>query len=125
MQKSYKVLIVEDEDSIRNSYALFLKEQGFEVETANNGEEALEKAKTFEYDVMLLDIMLPKVDGLDVLKQVKSNLNTKDRKVILLTALGRDSVIKEGFELGADSYLMKEQENPGSVKDKILKTLEG
>lgn len=122
-EKKYKVLIVEDEEALRNVYTEYLRSEGFDVVEATNGEEAFEKIEQFDFDIMLLDIMLPKVDGLEVLKKVKSNIKLKDKKVLLLTALGRDSVIKEGFELGADGYLIKDQEDPETVKKNILKVL--
>lgn len=122
--KKYKLLIAEDEISILEPYAEYFKMEGFEVETATDGAMALEKAKSFDFDLMLLDIMMPKMDGLEVLKAMKADPKLKDKKVYLLTALGRDSVIKEGFELGADGYLIKDQENPETVKKNVLKALE-
>ena len=122
-KKGYKILIVEDEDSIRDVYKEYLTGEGFIVEMSSDGEDALEKIKTFDFDAMLLDIMLPKTDGLEVLKRIKSDIHYKDKVVLLLTALGRDSVIKEGFELGADGYLIKDQENPDDVKKNILNAL--
>lgn len=123
--KKYKLLIAEDEISILEPYAEYFRMQGFEVETATDGAMALEKAKSFDFDLMLLDIMMPKMDGLEVLKAMKADPNLKEKKVYLLTALGRDSVIKEGFELGADGYLIKDQENPETVEKNVLKALEG
>lgn len=120
---NYKVLIIEDEEAIRAPYAMYLRDRGFTVEEAKDGKEGLEKANSFDYDIMLLDIMLPLVDGLEVLKTVKTSPKLKDKKVLLLTALQRDSVIKEGFELGADGYFMKSQEDPESVEKIILKQL--
>jgi len=122
--KKYKLLIAEDEISILEPYAEYFKMEGFEVETATDGAMALEKAKSFDFDLMLLDIMMPKMDGLEVLKAMKADPKLKDKKVYLLTALGRDSVIKEGFELGAGGYLIKDQENPETVKKNVLKALE-
>ncbi len=126
MSKDYshiKVLIVEDEESLRVSYATYLREEGFVVQEASDGQEALEKVQKFDYTIMLLDIMLPKIDGLEVLKRVKSNPNLKNRPILLLTNLSRDSVIKEGFDLGAEGYLIKNSETPETIKENILKTL--
>ena len=120
-----RILLVEDEESIRLVYAEYLRMEGFEVEEASDGEQALTKAKGFEFDIMLLDIMLPKVDGLDVLKTVKKDDRLKDKPVIMLTALGRDSIIKKGFELGANGYLIKDEATPEGVKLEILKVLKG
>jgi len=118
-----KVLIVEDEDSIRKIYAEYLRNEGFEVQEAQDGEEAVKMVDEFDYDIMLLDIMLPKVDGLEVLKKVKGDPKLKSKKVYMLTVLGRDSFIKEGFESGADGYLIKDQETPETIKQNILKAL--
>jgi DNA-binding response OmpR family regulator len=125
MKKAYKLLLAEDETAILEPYAEYFRSRGFEVETATDGAMALEKAKAFDFDLMLLDIMMPKMDGLEVLKAMKADSSLKNKKVYLLTALGRDSVIKEGFELGADGYLIKDSENPETVEKNILKALEG
>jgi len=119
--KTIKVLVVEDEQSIRSVYVEYLKMEGFEVAEAKDGEDALVKAKDFDFDVILLDIMLPKIDGLEVLKAIKKVEKLKDKPVILLTALGRDSLITKGFELGADGYLIKDQATPELVKKEIMK----
>jgi len=126
MSKDYshiKVLIVEDEESLRVSYSTYLREEGFTVQEASDGQEALEKIKNFDYDIMLLDIMLPKIDGLEVLKRIKSDPHLKNKPVLLLTNLSRDSVIKESFDLGAEGYLIKNAENPETIKENILKAL--
>ena len=124
MEQKYKILLVEDEDILRDRYTEYLNSQGFEVRAAADGKEAVELTKTFDYHLMLLDIRLPKIDGLEVLKFVKSDPSLAREKVILLTVLGRDSIIKEGFELGADAYLIKDQETPETIKENILKLLE-
>lgn len=118
-----KILIVEDELPILEPYRDYLTAKGYEVETAKDGKEGLEKAQTFDYDLMLLDIMMPVMDGLEVLKRVKANAKLSNKKIILLTALGRESVIKEGFGLGADGYLLKDQETPDTIEKNIAKIL--
>lgn len=123
MDTKIKVLIVEDEIAILNPYKDYLTMKGFDVQSATDGEQGIEMCSTFMPHIVLLDIMLPKVDGLEVLKQIKADAKLKDVKIILLTALGRDSVIKKGFDLGADAYLIKDQENQETVEQAILKTL--
>lgn len=123
MDTKIKVLIVEDEIAILNPYKDYLTMKGFDVQSATDGEQGIEMCSTFMPHIVLLDIMLPKVDGLEVLKQIKADAKLKDVKIILLTALGRDSVIKKGFDLGADAYLIKDQENQETVEKAILKTL--
>jgi DNA-binding response OmpR family regulator len=122
-KKLIKILLAEDELSLLEPYAEYFRMQGYKVKTATNGEDALKIAKEFDYDIFLLDIMMPKMDGLEVLKQIKADPKLKDKKVLLLTALGRDSVIKEGFELGADGYLIKDSETPDTVEQNVRKTL--
>ncbi|MCX6783584.1 MAG: response regulator [candidate division WWE3 bacterium] len=109
------VLLVEDEGDIREVYAEILRDGGYTVVEAVDGEEALLKSSLVNWDIMLLDIMLPKVDGLEVLKRIRSDAKDSHKPVILLTNLGRESIIKEGFELGANGYLIKSELTPDQV----------
>ncbi len=102
MQK--KILIVEDDDRIREVARDFLKMNGFFVDVAVDGEEAIAKVYDGKYDLVLLDLMLPKVDGWEVCKEIKSQL---DIPVIMATAKSQESDEIMGFELGADDYLKK------------------
>lgn len=114
-----KVLIIEDDQFLRELYAELLESEGLEVGTAVDGVEGLQKAKSGKYDLTLLDIMLPKKDGLSILKE----LNEKQRKnlgqVVMLTNLGQDAVIKQGFELGAAGYLIKSALTPDQVLHEV------
>lgn len=118
-----KILLVEDKESLRMVYSEYLRMEGFEITEAKDGEEAIKIATAGDFDLMLLDIMLPKVDGLDVLKNLRANPKTKHLKIYLLTVLGRDAVIQQGFELGADGYLIKDKVTPAMIKDEILSAL--
>ncbi|MDP2670992.1 MAG: response regulator [bacterium] len=118
-----KVLVVDDEDSIREIYRRELQTHGFEVVVAADGEEGLLKAGEAIPDIILLDIMLPKMSGIDVLKALKENQLTKNVPVLLLTNLGEETIIKEGFELGADGYLLKVSYTPAQVVDEVTKFL--
>ena len=125
MQKRYKILLVEDEESLRIIYSDYLTQEGFEVIEASDGQIALEKAYSIDdIDLVLLDVMLPKIDGLEVLNQLKINPKTKHLKIYLMTVLGRDSTVKKAFELGADGYLVKDTLNPEQIKQEILSVLE-
>lgn len=125
MQKKYKILLVEDEESLRIIYSDYLTQEGFEVIEASDGQIALEKAYSIDdVDLVLLDVMLPKIDGLEVLSQLRINPKTKHLKVYLMTVLGRDSTVKKAFELGADGYLVKDTLNPEQIKQEILSVLE-
>lgn len=119
-----KVLIIEDDQSLREVYAEVLRDDGFDVDEAINGVDGLKKAQEKSYDLVLLDIMLPKIDGLELLKELRDSPETKGLKIVLLTNLGRESIIKEGFKLGADGYLIKSEHDPGQILEEVKKFLE-
>ncbi len=102
-----KVLIVDDEPNILMSLEFLMKKKGYEVFIARDGKEALEIVEKVVPDVMILDIMMPEVDGYEVCQQIKSNDNTRHIRVIFLSAKTKDEEIKKGYELGADLYLTK------------------
>lgn len=109
------VLVVEDEPHIVDSLSFLMKKAGFEVFIARDGDAALRMVKSRPPDLMLLDIMLPRKDGFEVLKSVRSNDAWKEIRVILLTAKGRDVDRLKGMELGADDFVTK----PFSTKDVV------
>ena len=106
MQKG-KILVVDDEVYILHILDFSLGAEGFEVITANNGELAVGKAKEEKPDLIVLDIMMPVLDGYETLKKLKADAQTKDIPVILLTAKGRDVDKRMGFEVGATDYIVK------------------
>ena len=111
-----KILVVEDDQFLRELYNQLLTEEGYEVDLAADGEEGLTKISKGGYDLVLLDIMLPKMDGLEILRRYKKQPSEKPNgSVVLLTNLGQDSIIKEGFNLGASGYLIKSSMNPDQV----------
>lgn len=118
------ILIVEDDLFIRELYERQLSLAGYTVSSAADGPEGLEKMNQKVPNLLLLDIMLPKMNGLDVLKAIKAQDTTKEVPVILLTNLGQDSVIKEGFNLGADGYLIKSAYTPDQIIDEVKKFLD-
>lgn len=118
-----KVLVVDDEASIREIYKKEFVDNGFDVILAADGEEGLLKAGEKTPQLILLDIMLPKMSGIDVLKSLKKNPLTKDTPVLLLTNLGEETIIKEGFTLGADGYLLKVSYTPAQVVEECRKFL--
>ncbi len=118
-----KILIIEDDFFVRDLYDRELTREGFEIETTVDGPEGLLKAVEDKYDLILLDIMLPKMSGLDVLKTLKEKDETKDIPVVLLTNLGQDSVIREGFSLGAAGYLIKAAYTPSQIIEEVKKFL--
>ena len=118
-----KILVVEDDFFIRDLYEKQLQLSGFLVVGASDGEQGVEKTKQEKPDLVLLDIMLPKMNGLDVLKNIKSNPEIKETRIILLTNLGQESVIKEGFALGAEGYLVKSAYTPSQVVEEVRNLL--
>ena len=121
MENIKKILIIDDEESIRQIYHKVFSDQGFSAETAVDGQEGLLKAAEWKPDIILLDIMLPKMSGLDVLKSLKNNNLTKSIPVLLLTNIGDESVIKDGFKYGASGYFLKVSYSPYQVVEECKK----
>jgi DNA-binding response OmpR family regulator len=121
MESQKKVLIIEDEEDIRAVYTEVLEVAGYKVLEAPNGEVGLELALAGDWDLMLLDIVIPKIDGVTLLKKLNATDSIRNKPIILLTNLGSDHLITECFELGASGYLIKAEITP----DKILNELEG
>lgn len=118
MPEKPKVLIVEDEPMLAEMYATKFTMEGFEVVTAHDGASGLKAAKEGPPAVILLDIIMPKLDGFAVLKQLKQDAALKTIPVILLTNLGQEDDIKRGKELGADDYYVKADHSPQEVVEK-------
>lgn len=110
-----KILIVDDEPNIVISLEFLMEQSGYEVAIARNGEEALEKITSFEPDLVLLDIMLPLLNGFEVCQRIRENPQWNRTKVIMLSAKGREIDVSKGIALGADAYVTK----PFSTKDLI------
>src|SRR3989338_6418563 len=103
-----KILIVEDDQFLREFYQELLTDEGYVVDAASEGETALRKILSNEYKLILLDIMLPKKDGLQILRDLKvTPPKSSGVSIVVLTNLGQDAVIKECFDLGAQGYLIK------------------
>ena len=110
-----RILVVEDDLFLRELYSDILKGEGYTVETAIDGEEALTKIKAGGYDLVLLDIIMPKIDGLEVMRRIKKEPPQAPNKAVLfLTNLDKDEEIKAALQLG-NGYLIKSQINPGSL----------
>ncbi len=115
-----RVLIADDEPNIVASLEFLMEQAGFEVRVAANGEQALELAASFRPDLVLLDIMLPKKSGYEVCQRLKSDPATRDMKVVMVSAKGRDVEVAKGVELGADAYVVK----PFSTRELVAKVRE-
>lgn len=124
MDKLKRVLIVEDDQFLREFYQELLEGEGYQVDVASDGEAASLKIYEGGYDLVMLDIMLPKKDGLQVLKDNQINTPKHPNKtIVMLTNLGQDSIMKTSFELGASGYLVKSSLNPDQVLQEIHKYL--
>ena len=102
-----KILAVDDERHIVRLVEVNLQRAGYEVVTAYDGKEALEKVKSETPDLVVLDVMMPYMDGFEVLQNLKKNPNTRDIPVIMLTAKAQDADVFRGWQSGVDCYLMK------------------
>lgn len=118
-----KILLVEDDALISEMYLNKLNAAGFEVIIAKDGDEAIAKSKEIKPDLMLLDVVLPKKDGFEVLKEIKNAPETKDIKVVFLTNLGEGEDIKKGMESQANAYLIKAHSTPSEIVEKIKNIL--
>lgn len=118
----HKVLIVDDEPNIVLPLQFLMEQNNYQVNVASSGEEAIEKIMQFEPDLILLDIMLPGIDGYEVCEIVRLNPKYKQIKIIFLTAKGRDVDVAKGLVLGADEYIIKPFANV-EVVTKVKKLL--
>ena len=107
MKSKGHILLVEDEEDILELVTYNLGKEGYQVESVTSGEEALRRIKASPPDLVLLDLMLPGVDGLEVCKTIKNNPDTKGLSIIMLTARSEEADIVTGLELGADDYITK------------------
>ncbi|MEK6777585.1 MAG: response regulator [bacterium] len=122
MQKN-KILLVEDSETILNIYKTKLVTAKYDVVTAKNGMEAIKASSEHEFDLVLLDLMMPIVDGFKVLQVVKSNPKTAKIPIIVLSAKGQHEEIEKAMKLGAEDYLVKSMTKPNDVLDKINQIL--
>jgi DNA-binding response OmpR family regulator len=118
-----KILIIEDDRYISKMYQLKLSLEGYDVQVAENGKQGVDKVKEMMPDIILLDILMPELDGFEVLKIVKGDDATKDIPVLIMSNLGQEDHIEKGMQMGAIGYIVKSQFTPSKVVDKIKETL--
>ncbi|WP_407268737.1 response regulator transcription factor [Radiobacillus sp. PE A8.2] len=114
MEAKTRILVVDDEDRIRRLIRMYLEREDYQVDEAENGDEALELAFTNDYALILLDIMMPGKDGIEVCKEIRDK---QDTPVIMLTAKGEEAHRVQGFEVGTDDYIVK----PFSPREVVLR----
>lgn len=120
---SKKILFIEDESALQKTLGDVLEQDGYEVISATDGEVGLNMAKAEIPDLILLDLILPKMHGFDVLKAIKENTDTRDVPIIVLTNLESMGDIEKALELGATTYLVKANYTLEEVLNKIKKAL--
>lgn len=111
---NYKILVIDDEDRIRRLLKMYLERENYQIEEADNGSDALEMALSAEYDLILLDLMMPGLDGIEVCRQLRLK---KATPIIMLTAKGEEVNRVQGFEVGTDDYIVK----PFSPREVVLR----
>ncbi len=114
-----KILFVDDDNFLRKVYEAELKDRNFEVILASDGEEGLEKAQLEDPDLIILDMIMPKKSGFEVLTELQRNPKTRNIPVIILSNLGQEDDKKRGIDLGAVDYLIKDNISLGILVDKI------
>lgn len=118
-----KILLVEDDDALASVYQTRLEAEGFNIRRVPNGEDALAAALEYKPHLILLDVMMPKVSGFDVLDILRNTPETTDVKVIMLTALSQDSDKERAESLGVNDYLVKSQVVIADVVERIKELL--
>jgi len=118
-----KILLVEDDPFLIDIYTSKLEKEGFSVRISESGEDCFKKINQEKPDLILLDIILPKIDGWEVLKKIKSDEKLKNIKIIILSNLYQKEDIEKGLSLGADKYLIKANYDPKEVIEEIKKIL--
>jgi len=119
-----RILVVEDTRLLRKIYSEKLTQEGYDVVSAGDGLEALEVLRSQPVDLVLLDLIMPKMSGLEVLESMKNDPRISQVPVFILSNLGQQSDIERGLELGAVDYLIKNEAKPAEVAEKIRLTLE-
>lgn len=119
MEPKKRILLVEDDTALADVYQARLELEGFDVKQVNNGEDALSAAISFKPDLVLLDAMMPKISGFDVLDILRNTPETTNIKVVMLTALSQPKDKERADSLGVDDYLVKSQVVIGDVVERV------
>lgn len=118
-----KILLVEDDPFVSDIYNTKFREEGFEIEVAADGQDCLNKLEDKKPDLLVLDIVLPKIDGWEILKKIKDNENLKDLKVVILSNISQKEDVEKGLNFGAIEYFIKAHYTPTEICEKIKKIL--
>lgn len=119
MSQNKKIIIAEDEPILIEMYKLYFERAGYEVLKADNGRECIDFVKKEKPDIILLDILMPKLDGWEVLKQLKTDPETKQIPILVFSNLGQTQEVQKGLDLGADDYVVKSNVTPKELLEKV------
>lgn len=119
MDDSMKILLVDDDSALRQLYKIELSSRGYTVVEGVDGQDGLAKIKSEHPDLVMLDIMMPNLDGIATLTQIKADESIKNTLVIMLTNFGQENLVKQAFSLGVTDYLLKYKVTPNEMADKV------
>lgn len=122
--KQTKIAIIEDDIAVVQMYRLKFEAEGYDVQTAGDGLQGLELVKTFKPDVVLLDLMMPNMGGLQMLDKLRESPETKDTRVIVLTNMGDTETAQKVYKMAATDYIVKAELTPREVAERVKKLLE-
>ncbi len=123
-RENNQIFIVEDDFFLRDVISRKLESAGYSISVAKDGETALDEIKNFKPNLILLDLVLPKMDGFKVLEQLKEDESTKEIPVIILSNLGQKDEIDKGMELGAEDFMIKAHFTPSEIVEKVTEKIE-
>ncbi len=118
-----KILLIDDDQSLRQLYGLELSSKGFQFVEAVDGDDGLAKAKAEKPNLILLDVMMPKTDGIATLQKIKEDPELKDIPVLMLTNFGQENLVQQAFSLGVTDYLLKYKVTPAEMSEKVSQLL--
>lgn len=120
---SKRVLLVDDEQETRSVFESAIRSGGFDVVSVSNGKDALESVKNQEFDLVILDQMMPDMSGNETLKAIKQDPKTKDLRIIILTNFAHDGLVQEALSAGASEYILKYQVSAEDLLQKVKQVL--
>jgi len=123
-QIAKKIIVVEDEQYLRDLYIQILQQEGYRVDSAEDGDIAFEKLSKNQYDLVLLDVILPKMDGLQILEKLSKMGDRKFDNTVLLTNLGQDLVVAKALDYGVRGYMIKSDYTPEEMINEVKGYLE-
>ena len=124
MKNNPKILIIDDDPFILDMYVMKFSDSGFIIETASDGQAGIDKLSAFTPDIVLLDVIMPKMDGFQVIQKLNEVRKERPFKILFLTNFGQKEDVERGMALGADGYIIKANFTPTEVVDKVKEMIE-